>query len=194
MKPRRVKILTALVIFCLAAGFTFPTLKGPGGDAAIAEPLGGCLKCHSPEEVEVEDAMTMHAIHFGALAEETRCAMCHPKDASGDIVHISPEMAVLMEPYYLSWATSDFLDSKHNQQQVACTDCHDNALPIESPPTEQCFKCHGSYAEVAQLPYETVHNPHDSHVGEVECTECHKAHAKFVDFCNECHQLTGISE
>lgn len=203
-KERRRIFLSLFVIFCVMVGCTTPPLKDRKEDTAAAEATGRCIKCHSAGEVDVGDAFTMHTIHFAALAEEAQCAMCHPtepqgtpkvsKESNGRPIYVTAETAAKVSPYYLSWATSDFLDNQHNQNQVDCAGCHDDALRPKNPPMEQCFKCHGSYAEVAKLPYSTMNNPHDSHMGEIECTLCHKGHADFEFYCNECHQFDDISD
>lgn len=100
------------------------------------------------------------------------CAQCH-----------------VMDPYYSSWESSDYLAHEHAKFAIPCQTCHPRTmgeslreivtyasgkywLEEQKHPKEECLRCHehGSYAEVIQRTKDyTVGdqkiNPHDPHVG-----------------------------
>lgn len=192
-------ILITITLYWLLGSCAVTELKGPSQGAFSPTEDFGCVKCHSPGEVTVGDAFSMHDIHFAQLGDEANCDMCHPTDASGNFRlektreghenNMTTQMAVRLKPYYQSWAGSDFLDNKHNQNKVDCVGCHETLLPENPSSMEYCFKCHGSYAQIAELTNTNFYNPHESHVGELECMLCHKGHEKFQLYCNECHEF-----
>jgi len=114
----------------------------------------------------------------------------------------------VMEPYYSSWESSDYLAHEHAESATPCQSCHSRAIgdtlgeivtyargEYETPLEEQeyskewCFQCHehGSYEELIQRTEELELNPHDSHYGEMECSICHKVHRASEDYCAQCH-------
>ncbi len=120
------------------------------------------------------------------------CAQCH----------------AVMEPYYTSWESSDYLANEHAEAAIPCQSCHSRTMSdslgeivtyargeYETPLEEQeyskewCFQCHehGSYEELIQRTEELELNPHDSHYGEMECNICHKVHRASEDYCAQCH-------
>jgi len=90
----------------------------------------------------------------------------------------------VMEPYYGSWVSSDYLAQKHAKSGIPCQTCHDRSIkdsvrevvsnithsyevPLKEQefPAEDCFRCHGDYASLIELtPGYTVNgkkvNPH----------------------------------
>ncbi len=122
------------------------------------------------------------------------CASCH-----------------VIKTYVQSWKSSDFLDHKHSKAGIGCLECHQltnkqekenvskfrrknfkTPLSEREYPNEFCFKCHGSYKEVAERTKDfqkkdLTRNPHESHYGEIDCNLCHKSHKPSVDYCSECH-------
>lgn len=114
------------------------------------------------------------------------CAQCH----------------AVMDPYYSSWESSDYLAHKHAEFAIPCQICHSRTIsdtlreivtyargeyktPLEEQkhPKEECLQCHehGSYAELIQRTKDyTVGgqkvNPHASEKGEIECSSCHSMH------------------
>ena len=121
------------------------------------------------------------------------CARCH----------------VVMDPYYSSWESSDYLAHEHATSAIPCQTCHPRTIgellgeivtyargEYEAPlqeqkhPLEECFQCHGSYEEVIQSTEGLELNPHDSHISEIsemECSICHKMHRASEDYCAQCH-------
>lgn len=76
--------------------------------------------------------------------------------------------------------------------KVACAKCHAETPPSKAPGMDACFKCHGSYAEVAADTAKLKVNPHDSHKGQPECRSCHSMHGQSVLSCNDCHSFSGM--
>ena len=110
----------------------------------------------------------------------------------------------VMGPYYSSWASSDYLANAHAESAITCQSCHPRTfgeslgemvayargeyeVPLQEHPDEECFQCHGSYAEVIQGTEALELNPHESHLGELDCEICHKMHGPSVDYCAQCH-------
>lgn len=127
------------------------------------------------------------------------CASCH-----------------IMAPYYSAWKSSVFPAHTHAQAGMVCQDCHEVSmtaaireilnnfthhyrLPLKEHRVraEDCFRCHTSYADLAERtkdlkgPYgfSLGRNPHNSHWGALECGTCHKMHRRSRDWCSECHEL-----
>jgi hypothetical protein len=123
------------------------------------------------------------------------CATCH-----------------VIKPYVESWNSSDFLDHKHEQAMISCTECHQLTgqqksrnvtafknkkykSPLEEREygNELCFRCHGSYQDIRQRTQDyqakgLSRNPHESHYGDMDCNMCHKMHRTSIDYCSQCHQ------
>jgi hypothetical protein len=165
-----------------------------------------CLKCHTTAASAPAFGWTVHRSHFAthivAAGQKATCDLCHQLDAGGNFTLIgavnSPTlkttaaMVAKMPTYYLSAATSAFLDHTHGEQSAACASCHETAFPTQAPKKEQCFTCHGTYerlAEQSAFHHDTLY-PHFGSGGPTECTACHKAHAKSVLGCNQCHSFT----
>lgn len=81
--------------------------------------------------------------------------------------------------------------SVHQKAGVDCVKCHGDKAPAK-PAKEVCFKCHGSYDDVAAKTAGLIPNPHASHMGELECTVCHKAHKESKVYCNDCHTFGNL--
>lgn len=130
------------------------------------------------------------------------CATCH-----------------IMDPYLESWESPPLLASAHEEQGLACLDCHafdigqsvgevvsfvlhdyEEPLMEREYPQEWCFQCHeqGSYGEIIALTERLVEevgrNPHNSHFGEMRCNLCHKMHKPSEDFCSQCHGTVATGE
>jgi hypothetical protein len=168
---------------------------------ATLNEVKNCLGCHSVPGAATAFAWTTHETHYSKLGSAAQCMLCHEIDATGDFnligvddgkeMKTTMETVTKMEPYYLSWATSPFLDRKHGQQSVTCATCHDEAFPQTFVKKEKCFTCHGSYEQVSRLApihYDAM-MPHFGNGQPIECNECHKAHQKSVMACNECHNF-----
>ena len=105
------------------------------------------------------------------------CAQCH-----------------LMDPYYSSWESSDYLVHEHAKFATPCQTCHPRTIgdslgeiviygrgEYEAPlkeqehPMEECFQCHehGSYEEINERTKDLEINPHSK---EIECYLCHEMH------------------
>ena len=119
----------------------------------------------------------------------------------------------VMEPYYSSWKSSDYLAHEHAEFAIPCQTCHPRTIsdslgeivtyargeyetPLEEQeyPKKWCFQCHehGSYEELIQRTEGLEQNPHDSHYGEMECGICHKVHKASEDYCAQCHDPVAI--
>ncbi len=120
----------------------------------------------------------------------------------------------IIKPYVESWESSQFLAHAHSMASIACLDCHqitpkqekDNVAkfrkkafktPLEEREykNDQCFRCHGSYKDIAERTKDfkgkgLSRNPHESHYGEIDCNMCHKAHRTSIDYCAQCHEPT----
>lgn len=120
----------------------------------------------------------------------------------------------VMEPYYRSWTSLDYLARRHAAASVKCQDCHPQTigkllheivttargtyrepLPSLRIAKQQCFGCHGDYPSLARATARLKINPHASHLGEEECYQCHKMHRQSpgMKFCYTCHH-TGNFE
>lgn len=113
----------------------------------------------------------------------------------------------IMQPYYQSWASSEYTAAAHSRVGIACQSCHarplrqsvhefttyhitrDYSEPLREVriPKENCMRCHGNYAHLAELTKDLEPNPHNSHLGQIECRLCHKMHKPSVDYCALCH-------
>jgi cytochrome c nitrite reductase small subunit len=114
----------------------------------------------------------------------------------------------VMEPYYNSWASTEYLAHKHNAASISCQDCHprtlgqltheilatvrksyNEPLPALKIGKDQCLSCHGDYASLAKVTASLKVNPHASHIGEEQCYQCHKMHraSPGLKFCTTCH-------
>lgn len=115
-----------------------------------------------------------------------------------------------IKPYVDGLNNPNLLLTQHAQVGIGCEDCHeqtdetrkeeqqvyqsgdyDNPMYTREFDAEFCFRCHGSYAELAKKTEPLVEklgrNPHKSHMGEVDCYECHKVHQASTFACAECH-------
>lgn len=159
----------------------------------------GCLECHSKEGADAAFECAMHESHLTELDPEAVCDACHRIDGSGNFgligvrnrntLPVTPEVVTGMQSYYMSWATSEYLDHNHGQRDVTCAGCHEKPFPEKRTAMDQCLGCHGNYEEVAALTKDLTHNPHDSHLGEIRCTLCHKGHEESVSYCTQCHEF-----
>ncbi|MDI6888739.1 MAG: NapC/NirT family cytochrome c [Methanocellales archaeon] len=125
----------------------------------------------------------------------------------------SPEFCAechIMEPYYRSYLSSDYLDHKHEQVGITCDGCHiepgtttieigihsifaevipyytgayEDPVPPGHVPREHCLQCHEDYQE------RTSHLEINPHGGGDNCDACHQGHQKeFADAdCAKCH-------
>ena len=128
------------------------------------------------------------------LRNTSYCASCH-------------------EEHYTTWAAPESeysLAHQHAEMGVSCQSCHQRTVgesvmevvdyatgnyyypfPETELPMDNCFACHGSYAEIIPLTDPLItgeaRNPHDGHWGELECGTCHKMHSDSIDYCASCH-------
>lgn len=82
---------------------------------------------------------------------------------------------------------------RHKELKISCEGCHGSG---EKKPVEmaQCFKCHTSYAAVAERTKDLTPNPHSSHLPDLECNVCHLGHKPFVLYCKTCHPDMTITK
>ncbi len=166
--------------------------------------IRACLGCHSPADAGQPApnpfAAKLHRAHENGTTK-LDCTTCHtwnPGKSFGlpgtGVSYGTPsaeEIAVVKEVAY-SWAASLYLDARHAKAYVSCAACHGRTLPAVGDRVEnaRCFKCHGSYADLAQQTTDPAHpdrNPHQSHLGEIACNACHKAHSPSSVYCLGCH-------
>lgn len=86
------------------------------------------------------------------------------------------------------------LAERHADRYTNCTACHKDGNPSNHPTSQDCFKCHGGYAQIIKKTASLDTNPHDTHLGEIECTSCHSGHAKPKLICTQYHGLTYSDE
>jgi hypothetical protein len=204
-------------VFLIGVGLSFPTVgrtaqpangcepchpqlaaKLPKGHPAIPKgTVKDCLSCHSGGAGGLASLeQSAHLVHFAGGKFAGTCWSCHQIGTNGDFhlagvegkgVKVGKEMVEKMPPFFKSWANSNFMDHTHALKKVSCGACHGTFFPEERASDEQCFKCHKSYPNLAELTKNVKPNPHDSHLGEIRCSLCHKAHEKSVFYCNQCH-------
>jgi fumarate reductase flavoprotein subunit len=159
------------------------------------------LSCHSEGGDAVSLGFVSHSRHYALeeFAEGGHCWSCHRLDETsrfgllgtdGGIdttTELSRDEVERLSSYFVSWASSEFLDHRHGQAGQRCLHCHGNDLPVEPVAMDVCIGCHGSYGDLAELTASVDPNPHASHLGEIECSHCHKAHQESVLVCNQCH-------
>jgi hypothetical protein len=166
--------------------------------------IRACLDCHPPADSAAPApnpfAAKLHRAHENRTTK-LDCTTCHtwnPGQSFGlpgtKVSYGAPsadELAAVKDVTY-SWSASSYLDSRHAKADVSCAACHGRTLPAvgDRLENEQCFKCHGSYADLARKTTDPAHpdrNPHQSHLGEIACNACHKAHRPSSVYCLGCH-------
>jgi hypothetical protein len=79
----------------------------------------------------------------------------------------------------------------HQENDIACIDCHGTATPEKRAATRFCIECHsevpGSVKEYLDRGNQLSVNVHDSHDGQLRCTLCHSIHKESELYCNSCH-------
>lgn len=87
----------------------------------------------------------------------------------------------------------------HQENEVACVDCHETEEPEKRANQRTCIDCHGDMSDdpvrvikdVNGKEYET--SIHASHAGQIRCTLCHASHKESVLYCNEgCHHQFDV--
>jgi hypothetical protein len=156
-----------------------------------------CLVCHELEGPALAFDWVIHRNHYAQSPFAGTCWSCHQIDAGGNFrlmgaeggreIKVTREKVEKMSTYFRSWATPKYLDQKHGQQSVTCELCHGTFFPEKTVPKERCFRCHGSYEQLAArnpIHYNAIW-PHWT-IGPAECSDCHKAHAESL-LCSTCH-------
>ncbi len=195
------------------AGPSLPGQEGAGGcrachpplnallpsahPAVAAEEIRACLACHGEAGPAFAFDWAVHLHHYASPRFTGDCWSCHALDpsgrfrllgggarAEGPIARGVPET---MTRYFLSWATSPFLDRRHAEERATCRSCHGSFFPTGRASDESCLGCHQGYEAVAALTATREPNPHASHLGRMRCTLCHRAHGESVLQCNRCH-------
>lgn len=163
--------------------------------------LQKCLSCHSGLTAGKSRPFDeiIHFAHYSSEAPVENCWSCHRTDETAvfgligldddDGTEVEKVLVEKMEPYYLSWASSDYLDRKHADRGTNCRSCHETDFPESRASMDQCLSCHISYEQVANLTSDAEPNPHSSHYEDLRCTLCHKAHQASELYCNTCHQF-----
>lgn len=82
-----------------------------------------------------------------------------------------------------------FLIDKHLAAGLNCASCHQESPPSKPVEMATCFKCHGSYDQLADKTDLGQVNPHASHQGALPCESCHRVHSASVNFCAQCHSF-----
>lgn len=110
-----------------------------------------------------------------------------------------------------SWVNSDYSAYQHAVAGISCQRCHERNVPTlvreiaiaatrgaDAPPpgfqfaSEDCIRCHGDDARLAELTRKLRYNPHESPHGRQECHECHRVHEESIDGCAACHEPTIV--
>ena len=166
--------------------------------------ISSCMTCHKAPKVDNELHPFSAAMHRAHLKGDAKldCSFCHvieedksfslPKRKSigepdRQTIDALPEIGEL-------WADSSYLGATHAKEDVTCSSCHGEALPLldDKPTNDRCLGCHESYEALAAKTPGKDHpsrNPHDSHLGPINCRVCHKAHDASINYCLECHKL-----
>ena len=163
--------------------------------------LRKCLSCHSKltaSKSKPFDAI-IHFAHYSSEGTVENCWSCHRTDENAvfgliglendEGTKVEQALVEKMAPYYLSWASSDYLDHKHAANGTNCRSCHETDFPDTRSSMDQCLSCHISYEHVAEFTSEVEPNPHSSHYEDLRCTLCHKAHQASELYCNTCHKF-----
>lgn len=145
-----------------------------GGGAAA------CVSCHGSSEAHMSNPVNKPPSQsFGPRwtdpAEQVNgvCLGCHKKEQ-------------------MFW-----MGSEHEQEQVACTDCHNSHSPRDAVmqrggELDTCLACHARQQAELRLP-----SRHPILEGQTACTDCHNPHGSSSDFsltqptlndqCYSCH-------
>jgi len=176
-----------------------------GHSKAWLNSVSFCLMCHKTAGAAPGFVWTAHQKHYGPLVTPGftgDCWSCHTIDSAGNFqvigssggtIKVTRETVNKMTPYYQLAANSKFLGSTHAKVSVTCEICHGVPFPEKAPVKEQCFQCHGSYdqiAELAPIHYSAMYPHHQS--DPVECADCHHAHKKSELVCNMCHSFDDV--
>ena len=165
------------------------------------ENLPSCIECHSGKDSsgDVTFDRIIHLAHYSIEDSPESCWSCHEIDRKGLFrltgvenkkgVDIEKEIVEKMNPYFLSWATSDYLDNKHAEKNINCRPCHDSSFPDWAPTMDECLTCHVSYEHISELTKDVEPNPHLSHYIDLRCTVCHKSHEASKLYCDKCHKF-----
>jgi hypothetical protein len=189
---------------CTQCHKSFDGVLPQGHPSVAGKDLTACLACHAPADSDKPAPNPFSAaLHRAHEQGTTRldCTFCHtwnPGKSFGLLgvktsygAPSKDDVAALKESVY-SWVSSGYVDALHAKQNITCEACHGQSLPApgDRVENEQCFKCHGSYADLAKLTVNPDHpdrNPHGSHLGDIPCNACHKAHSPSKAYCNGCH-------
>ena len=131
----------------------------------MLEDLELCLNCHSEGGDAVSLGFLSHSRHYALkeFAEGGKCWSCHRMDEAsrfdllgtdGDIdttIELSRDEVERLGSYFVSWASSEYLDHRHGRAGNRCLHCHGNDLPVQPVAMDVCMGCHGSYVDLAEL-------------------------------------------
>jgi hypothetical protein len=184
---------------CAQCHDTLVKTVAPDHPALADGELQSCLTCHSSDGAASAFDYVIHLSHYRGNTFKDDCFSCHRNDGDGRLSVIglpgakgpvvpSVQMAKMI-PYFRSWASSNFLDHRHEQIKKTCLDCHLTYFPVKGVSMGACFKCHSSYGKLATMTEKAKLNPHASHLDNLECALCHKAHRKSELYCNQCHEF-----
>lgn len=183
-----------------------------GSRLVLAEP--DCLSCHTRSSDVAVHAIFQTA-HARATSGSDSCINCHgaseqhlanpsaqaPERSFGPRWTMTPPDAnsVCLECHQ-GQEQMFWLGSAHEQEELACTDCHqlhvsrDPAL-IEDEALNQCLSCHTRQQAELRLP-----SRHPILEGKTGCSDCHNPHgsstdaglhqATLNDNCYSCHAET----
>jgi len=151
---------------------------GEGKHTPLLRQTTVCLSCHSQE------MGTLPALEWNTTAHSASatCINCHKIHVEGDLAAQAREQTRSCTDCHAegigALAAMDWQDSVHDQQKLACSDCHDihtegNPLMDRQVQADTCFSCH-----------------------EDRATEHPRFEDKFIDFdslscwtCHDVHQL-----
>lgn len=184
---------------CLSCHEQLSLLLAEEHPTVTLDTVGSCLVCHGTQGTAVAFEWVIHLNHYSAEGFQGDCLSCHLFEDSmfklsgvdDKGIEATPEDVERMDPYYRSWATSEYEDQVHARAAVICTTCHGKPFPEPEAAVllDQCLPCHGDYFGVlGELTQEIKPNPHEiTHIGLLECTQCHGAHKESQNYCSSCH-------
>ena len=195
------RLVAGTLLLCLLAG------------PAVAEDAPGCFDCHEAAADDPVHAVfsTVHGTLNGGGANA--CTACHGASEAHNRRGRREAPDVSFGPKWLSdletrngacqscHANGDqllWLGSEHEQENMACADCHNSHQQYDPALDEQlagkmCTDCHTRVRAEMHLP-----SRHPIAEGKTACTDCHNPHGSSTegalhavslnDNCLGCHQ------
>jgi DmsE family decaheme c-type cytochrome len=145
----------------------YQTKMGVKGDSRTP----GCQNCHGQSDAHLKSPVNQVDVYFGAIKPGPLQSETWPKTPSSAEARSGACLAC-----HKGKARTNWDGSQHQNNQVACNDCHKvhapaDALLSKKTQTQVCFTCHKEQrAETHKL------STHPIDVGKVVCSDCHNPH------------------